>query len=137
MAKSKLKRPPELQHTPSNCHARDVLARVGDTWSVYVIHALGAAKLLRFNEVRREVDGISQRMLTVTLRGLERDGLVTRSIYPEVPPRVEYSLTPLGVTLRRHIRGLVGWAGANLAEVDTARAAYDKKNGPPVRLSVA
>ena len=137
MAKSCLKGPSELQHTPSNCHARDVLARVGDTWSVYVIHVLGAAKMLRFNEVRREVDGISQRMLTVTLRGLERDGLVTRSIFPEVPPRVEYSLTPLGLTLRQHIRGLVAWAGAHLVEVDAARAAYDRKNGPPLRLSVA
>src|SRR3954470_22627341 len=109
MAKSGLKRPPELEHTPSNCHARDVLARVGDTWSVYVIHVLGDAGTLRFNELKTEVDGISQRMLTVTLRGLERDGLVARVVYPEVPPRVEYSLTPLGATLRLHVRGLVGW----------------------------
>jgi len=137
MAKSGLKRPAELEHTPSNCHARDVLARVGDTWSVYVIHVLGAAKTLRFNELRKEVDGISQRMLTVTLRGLERDGLVVRTIFPEVPPRVEYALTPLGATLRQHIRGLVAWAGSHLAEVDTARARYDKRHGPPVRLGVA
>jgi DNA-binding HxlR family transcriptional regulator len=137
MAKSGLKRPPELEHTPSNCHARDVLARVGDTWSVYVIHVLGAAKTLRFNELRKEVDGISQRMLTVTLRGLERDGMVARAIFPEVPPRVEYSLTPLGATLREHIRGLVAWAGAHLMEVDNARAAYDSRHGPPARLSVA
>lgn len=137
MAKSGLKRPAELEHTPSNCHARDVLARVGDTWSVYVIHVLGAAKTLRFNELRKEVDGISQRMLTVTLRGLERDGLVVRSIFPEVPPRVEYSLTPLGATLRRHIRGLVAWAGSHLTEVDAARARYDKRHGPPARLGVA
>src|SRR5436853_3672925 len=122
MAKSELKRPAELEHTPSNCHARDVLARVGDTWSVYVIHVLGDAKTLRFNELRKEVDGISQRMLTVTLRGLERDGLVVRTIFPEVPPRVEYALSPLGATLRQHIRGLVAWAGAHLSEVDTARA---------------
>lgn len=139
MAKSapKRPRPAELEHTPSNCHARDVLARVGDTWSVYVIHVLGNAKTLRFNELRREVDGISQRMLTVALRGLERDGLVVRTIFPEVPPRVEYSLTPLGATLRQHLRGLVAWAGAHLAEVDAARAAYDKRHGPPARLSVA
>ena len=137
MVKSGLKRPPELEHTPSNCHARDVLARVGDTWSVYVIHVLGAAKTLRFNQLRKEVDGISQRMLTVTLRGLERDGLVARSIFPEVPPRVEYSLTPLGATLRQHIRGLVAWAAAHLVEVDAARAAYDKRHGPPIRVSVA
>lgn len=107
MAKPGRKRPAELEYTPTNCHARDVLARVGDTWSVYVIHMLGDAKTLRFNELRREVNGISQRMLTVTLRGLERDGLVARTVYPEVPPRVEYTLTPLGTTLRQLIRGLV------------------------------
>ena len=131
------KRPTELEYTPTNCHARDVLARVGDTWSVYVIHILGDARTLRFNELRKEVDGISQRMLTVTLRGLERDGLVARTVYPEVPPRVEYSLTPLGITLRQTIRGLVAWAAKHLAEVDAARAAYDARHGPPARIGVA
>lgn len=133
----RLKKPAEVEFTPTNCHARDVLARVGDTWSVYVIHMLGDARTLRFSELRREVDGISQRMLTVTLRGLERDGLVARTVYPEIPPRVEYALTPLGVTLRQHIRGLVGWAGDHLSEVDAARAAYDAQHGPPARVSVA
>ena len=137
MARTGRKRPAEVEFTPTNCHARDVLQRVGDTWSVYVIHVLGDEGTLRFNELRKEVDGISQRMLTVTLRGLERDGLIARTIYPEVPPRVEYSLTPLGATLRQHIRGLVGWAGDHLAEVDTARAAYDKKHGPPPRIGIA
>lgn len=137
MAKSGRKRPAELEYTPTNCHARDVLARVGDTWSVYVIHMLGDAKTLRFNELRREVDGISQRMLTVTLRGLERDGLVARTVYPEVPPRVEYTLTPLGATLRQLIRGLVAWSGAHLGEVDAARAAYDARHGPPARIGMA
>ena len=131
------KRPAEVEFTPTNCHARDVLARVGDTWSVYVIHVLDEARTLRFSELRREVDGISQRMLTVTLRGLERDGLVKRTVYPEIPPRVEYSLTPLGSTLRQLIRGLVAWAGAHLNEVDLARATYDGQHGPPERLSVA
>ena len=131
------KRPAEVEFTPTNCHARDVLARVGDTWSVYVIHVLDEARTLRFSELRREVDGISQRMLTVTLRGLERDGLVRRTVYPEIPPRVEYSLTPLGSTLRQLIRGLVGWAGDHLGEVDAARADYDKQHGPPERVSVA
>lgn len=131
------KRPAELEYTPTNCHARDVLARVGDTWSVYVMHILGDARTLRFNELRKEVDGISQRMLTVTLRGLERDGLIARTVYPEVPPRVEYSLTPLGITLRQTIRGLVAWAGEHLAEVDAARAAYDARHGPPSRIGVA
>jgi DNA-binding HxlR family transcriptional regulator len=137
MPKSKLKRPTELEYTPTNCHARDILARVGDMWSVYVIHILGDAGTLRFNELRNEVDGISQRMLTVTLRGLERDGLVVRKVYPEVPPRVEYTLTPVGRTLRQLIRGLVTWAGAHLADVDAARAAYDALHGAPARVSVA
>ena len=74
------------------------------------------------------MDGISQRMLTVTLRGMERDGLVVRKVYPEVPPRVEYSLTRLGKTLRELVRGLVKWSEAHLEEVDAARAAYDARN---------
>src|ERR671924_609588 len=110
MGKVASKRPAEAEYTPTNCHAREVLARVGDKWSVYVIHVLGDEQTLRFNELRSRVDGISQRMLTVTLRGLERDGLVARTIYPEVPPRVEYVLTPLGATLRELIRGLVAWS---------------------------
>jgi DNA-binding HxlR family transcriptional regulator len=118
-----------LEHTPANCHAREVLARVGDKWSVYVIDVLGSSGTLRFNELRSRVEGISQRMLTVTLRGMERDGLVTRTVHPEVPPRVEYALTPLGTTLRRLVRGLVEWSGAHLLEVDTARAAYDARHG--------
>ena len=128
MAKTNIKRPAELEHTPANCHAREVLARVGDKWSVYVIHVLGEGKTVRFNELRSQVAGISQRMLTVTLRGLERDGMVARRVYPEVPPRVEYSLTPLGATLRQLVRGLVAWSGAHVAEVDAARAAYDARN---------
>jgi DNA-binding HxlR family transcriptional regulator len=128
MGKAPLKRPAELEHTPANCHAREMLARVGDKWSVYVIHVLGDAGTLRFNELRSRVNGISQRMLTVTLRGMERDGLVTRTIYPEVPPRVEYALTDLGATLRRLVRGLVEWSEAHLTEVDAARAAYDARN---------
>ena len=108
MAKKAITPPAELQHTPANCHAREMLARVGDKWSVYVIHVLGDAGTLRFNELRSRVAGISQRMLTVTLRGMERDGLVTRTVYPEVPPRVEYALTRLGRTLRQLVRGLGG-----------------------------
>jgi DNA-binding HxlR family transcriptional regulator len=121
--------PAELEYTPANCHAKEMLARIGDKWSVYVIHVLGDAGTLRFNELRGRVDGISQRMLTVTLRGMERDGLVKRSVFPEVPPRVEYALTPLGKTLRQLVRGLVEWSGAHLQEVDAARAEYDARNG--------
>ena len=133
MRKTATKRPPELEYTPENCHAREMLARIGDKWSVYVIHVLGAAGTLRFNELRSEVQGISQRMLTVTLRGMERDGLVVRTVYPEVPPRVEYALTPLGATLRQLVRGLVQWSGAHLREVDAARVAYDAQNGRSLR----
>jgi DNA-binding HxlR family transcriptional regulator len=133
MAKKAFTRPPELEHTPANCHAREMLARVGDKWTVYVIHVLGDAGTLRFNELRSRVNGISQRMLTVTLRGLERDGLVTRKVYPEVPPRVEYALTTFGATLRQLVRGLVEWSEAHLAEVDRARAAYDARNRRSVK----
>ena len=133
MAKEPLKRPPELEHTPANCAAREMLVRVGDKWSVYVINVLGNAGTLRFNELRSQVDGISQRMLTVTLRGMERDGLVKRTVYPEVPPRVEYALTKLGGTLRQLVRGLVQWSGAHLKEVDTARASYDARNRRPAK----
>jgi len=88
-------RAPAPADEPVGCRAHEVLARVGDKWSVYVIHVLGEAGTLRFGELRRRVEGISQRMLTVTLRSLERDGLVSRRMYPEVPPRVEYALTPV------------------------------------------
>ncbi|MEP7347482.1 MAG: helix-turn-helix domain-containing protein [Gemmatimonadaceae bacterium] len=137
MAKTALKRPAELEHTPANCHAREMLARVGDKWSVYVIHVLDEAGTLRFNELRSAVDGISQRMLTVTLRGMERDGLVVRTAYPEVPPRVEYTLTPLGRTLRQLVRGLVAWSSAHLTEVDAARAGYDARNRRPPKVTLS
>lgn len=137
MSKTTPKRPAELEYTPANCHAREILARVGDKWSVYVIHVLGDERTLRFNELRSRVDGISQRMLTVTVRGLERDGLVARTVYPEVPPRVEYKLTPLGTTLRQLVRGLVAWSGAHLAEVDAARAVYDARHGRPAQKSAS
>ncbi|HEY4303770.1 MAG TPA: helix-turn-helix domain-containing protein [Gemmatimonadaceae bacterium] len=125
-SKPAIKRSPECGHTPANCRAREMLDRVGDRWSVYVIFTLDAEGTLRFSELMQRIDGVSQRMLTVTLRGLERDGLVERTIYPEVPPRVEYSLTPLGGTLRKIVRDLMNWSGAHLAEVDLARAKYDR-----------
>jgi DNA-binding HxlR family transcriptional regulator len=133
MAKPPFKRPAELEHTPANCAAREMLVRVGDKWSVYVINVLGNAGTLRFNELRSQVEGISQRMLTVTLRGMERDGLVTRTVYPEVPPRVEYALTKLGGTLRQLVRSLVDWSGAHLKEVDAARSAYDARSRRPAK----
>ncbi len=128
MARAQVESITSLEHTPANCHAREVLARVGDKWSVYVIDVLGTLGTQRFNELRGRVEGISQRMLTVTLRGMERDGLVKRTVYPEVPPRVEYKLTSLGKTLRKLVRGLVEWSGAHLHEVDEARATYDARH---------
>jgi DNA-binding HxlR family transcriptional regulator len=118
---------PPGAHDPLGCRAHEVLARVGDKWSVYVIHVLGEAGTLRFSELRRRVEGISQRMLTVTLRSLERDGLVSRAMYPEVPPRVEYALTPLALTLRGIVGQLVQWSQAHLPEIDAARARYDER----------
>lgn len=118
---------PEPQ-APS-CPAREVLDRVGDKWSVYVIHALGG-EVRRFSELRRGIEGISQRMLTVTLRGLERDGIVTRTVYPVVPPRVEYALTPLGETLLSTVCALATWAEEHAADIEQARREYDR--GPDV-----
>jgi DNA-binding HxlR family transcriptional regulator len=111
---------------PSACRAREVLQRVGDKWSVYVIDLLGQ-DTKRFSELHRAIDGITARMLTVTLRGLERDGIVTRTIHPVIPPRVEYALTPLGQTLLDTIGRLVSWTDSHLPEIDAARAAYDAK----------
>jgi DNA-binding HxlR family transcriptional regulator len=118
---------PELEHTEANCRAHEMLARVGDKWSAPLIHVLGSEGTLRFGELLRRIPRISQRMLTVTLRGLERDGLVRRTMYPEVPPRVEYALTPLGATLRKVVKSLIDWSGAHLLEVDAARARFDQQ----------
>ncbi|MBB4638713.1 winged helix-turn-helix transcriptional regulator [Longimicrobium terrae] len=112
-------------HTPDRCGGAEILRRVGDKWSVYVIHVLGAAGTLRFSELLRRIHGLSQRMLTVTLRGLERDGLVVRTMYPEVPPRVEYALTPLGSTLRGVVGPLLDWSLAHREEIEAARLRYD------------
>jgi DNA-binding HxlR family transcriptional regulator len=106
--------------------ARQVLDRVGDKWSVLTIVLLGSGTK-RFSELRRSVDGISQRMLTLSLRGLERDGLVRRSVFPTVPPRVEYSLTPLGRTLLAPLNELATWAFRNGGEIQRARADFDRR----------
>jgi len=109
------------------CRAREVLQRVGDKWSVLVIDLLGQGTK-RFSELHRAIDGITARMLTVTLRGLERDGIVTRTIHPVIPPRVEYALTPMGRTLLDTIGQLVAWADSHLPEIEAARAAYDARH---------
>jgi DNA-binding HxlR family transcriptional regulator len=105
---------------------RDVLTRVGDKWSVLIIVALGHGTR-RFSELKRHVEGISQRMLTLTLRGLERDGLVSRSVFPTVPPRVDYALTPLGRTFLKIGCELADWASTSREEIGRARAGFDRR----------
>jgi DNA-binding HxlR family transcriptional regulator len=105
---------------------REVLHRVGDKWSVLIVDLLGEGPM-RFSDLRRSVEGISQRMLTLTLRGLERDGLVTRTVFPEIPPRVEYELTRLGKTLLEPIQGLAEWAERNRTSIQEARDKFDKR----------
>jgi len=105
---------------------REVLARVGDKWSLLVVATLREGTL-RFSALQRHIPGISQRMLTLTLRQLERDGLVGRVVHAEVPPRVEYSLTDLGETLLQLAIGMGDWAIENRERIETARAAYDAR----------
>ena len=102
----------------------DILNRIGDKWSVMVVGHL-TRRTMRFNELRHSIGGISQRMLTLTLRNLERDGLVTRTVFPEIPPRVEYELTPLGRTLTAPLDTLWNWAAQHGADVRDARSRYD------------
>jgi DNA-binding HxlR family transcriptional regulator len=112
--------------TREDCEVRQILDRIADKWSLLVVALLDKRKL-RFTQLRREIDGISQRMLTVTLRHLERDGLVRRTVHPTVPPRVDYELTPLGVTLHATVQTLVAWTDANQGQIAAARTAYDKR----------
>jgi DNA-binding HxlR family transcriptional regulator len=119
---------PGNSHDTDNCRAvADVLARVGDKWTVYIVRLLSDGPM-RFSEMRRAVSAISQRMLSLTLRGLERDGLVTRTVTPSIPPRVDYELTPLGLTLIEPIKALGQWAISNRSQVETARAVFDGAN---------
>src|SRR5579862_7015823 len=111
----------------SPCQARSILERIGDKWAIYIVGGLGDGPR-RFTELHRGIDGITARMLTVTLRGLERDGIVTRTIHPVIPPRVEYDLTPMGLTLLDAIGQLVTWADSHLPEIGAAQAAYDAKH---------
>ena len=119
---------PSHKHVPQKCPAvREVLNRVGDKWSVLVVALLGDGKK-RFSELRRTIEGISQRMLTLTLKGLERDGLITRTVFPTIPPRVEYELTRLGHSLLIPITQLGDWASQNRERIQTARERYDAQN---------
>ena len=107
-----------------SCEIRDLLDRLADKWSLLVVELLGTGTR-RFSELHREIPEISQRMLTLTLRHLERDGLVRRTVHPVVPPRVDYELTPLGGGLLTAIEPLVAWTRAHRAEISAARDAYD------------
>jgi DNA-binding HxlR family transcriptional regulator len=111
---------------PADCQSvNEILARVGDKWSVLVVSLLGDGAL-RFSELRRLIGGISQKMLTTTLRGLERDGFVTRTVTPTIPPRVDYELTALGRDLLVPVRALGEWAKRNRSRVENARARFDQ-----------
>lgn len=108
------------------CPVKDIMARFGDKWSIYTILLLGQHHRMRFNELRVGIDGISQRMLTVTLRSLEEDGIITRTLYPEIPPRVEYQLTALGEGLLKQLLHLADWADQNFGEILKSRKKYAK-----------
>lgn len=117
----------DTAHNPNYCRAvADVLARIGDKWTVYVVKLLGNGPM-RFNEVRRAVPAISQRMLSLTLRGLERDGLVIRTVTPSIPPRVDYELSPMGLTLFEPLKAVGIWAISNRAYVEQSRAQFDSR----------
>ena len=133
--------PSNTSHPAAECVAvKEVLNRVGDKWSVQVVSLLGEGPR-RFNDLRRNVEGLSQRMLTLTLRGLERDGLVTRTVFPTVPPSVEYGLTTLGRTLLEPVRALAAWALKHRERIQTARDRFDtaatKTQRAPGRARVA
>ena len=115
-------------HIPSQCtHVSTILSRIGDKWSMLIVMLLGSGPL-RFNELRRQTNGISQRMLTLTVRGLERDGFVTRTVFPTVPPRVEYQLTDLGHSLRNPVQQLGKWALDHAPQIHQLQENFDRRN---------
>ena len=119
-----------VQHLPGQCQAvNSILSRVGDKWTVLIVMTLADGPR-RFNELKRMIGGISQRMLTLTLRGLERDGFVSRTMFATIPPRVDYELTELGHSLRVPIAELGNWAFVHVPVVEQARAAYDARRAP-------
>ena len=118
---------PEHSDVTKACPAVNaILSRIGDKWSVLIVMELSNSAR-RFNELKRDVLGISQRMLTLTLRGLERDGLVSRKVFDTVPPKVEYALTDLGRSLQEPVMSLGRWAISNRDEILAARAAFDRR----------
>lgn len=120
------------KHDAKRCPLQELLTRLGDKWSLLVIHALARApkNRARFSELKREISGISQRMLTATLRNLERDGILTREIFAVIPPRVEYTLTTLGKDLLHPVQSLVGWVESHWEKIEKARSTFDEANVP-------
>lgn len=110
------------------CPVKDIMASYGDKWSMYAVLILGQHQRMRFNELRSGIQGISQRMLTITLRSLEENGIVSRTIFCEIPPRVEYQLTQLGESLVKQLLQLATWAEENFTEIMKARKKYQKMN---------
>jgi len=132
-------RAPEASNPHAACKAEvETLARIGDKWTVMVVGALSKGPI-RYNEIRRRVEGISQRMLTLTLKGLEQDGLVTRTMYPTIPPRVDYELTKLGRKLIVPLKALSKWARENRPAMLAAREAFQRRGqhgAPRTRFTV-
>jgi DNA-binding HxlR family transcriptional regulator len=123
----------ESPHSTEDCRAvADTLARIGDKWTVMVVGVLSNGPV-RYNQIRRMIDGISQRMLTLTLKGLEQDGLVRRTMYPTIPPRVDYELTDLGRKLIVPLRSLFEWAVVHRPEVEAARQRFLKEQADGTR----
>jgi DNA-binding HxlR family transcriptional regulator len=118
-------------YNSAECPSRLILDRIADKWTTLIIGILAQSQHRRFNELRRMIGGISQKMLTQTLRDLERDGLVKRTIFAEIPPRVEYELTALGRTLCGPLGSLTRWAHDHIDEVKRAQAAFDRKQWRP------
>jgi DNA-binding HxlR family transcriptional regulator len=125
---NKVVRDLECAEPTSHCReVADTLARIGDKWTVMVVAALSMGEPLRYNEISRKVDGISQRMLTLTLKGLEQDGFVNRTMYPTIPPRVDYELTDLGKKLVVPLRALYAWAEEYRPAILAAREEFDQR----------
>ena len=123
--------PKDLQN--SDCQKiSQVLARVGEKWSILIIMLLAGGPH-RFTELKRSINGISQRMLTLCLRGLERDGLINRNVIAVMPPHVEYTLTPLGISLTKPVIALGNWASDHIGDIDTARALFDQRELSPTK----
>jgi DNA-binding HxlR family transcriptional regulator len=114
---------------PEHCPVRNVIDRIGDKWSVLILMLLEEGNVLRFSEISKYLNTISQKMLSVTLKKLEADGLIKRTVYPEIPPKVEYELTKRGKTLLPYLHGLVNWAANNLKDIKASRENFQKTSG--------